>query len=398
MKRFKNIYTIAFAMLALFGCEHDSDLENGEIDVPIQEKDYIFFDTEVNSRGALIYGEDFEYNFNVLGYKYPKGLQNGWYQVETQASQSNSTYKVFDNVPQTVTYNSDGTHTYTPAKEWEKKDYSFFAWYPDVDGTTLTWSGVTAEKTPFLTYKLDRTSTANHKDVMTACVIDHNSSISKSVFFTMQHRLSAIDIVARSYVNAAALGENIDATARIKIKSVTVDLKNLLYDTAKIPLNTENDERNTYTLKGSNTPETATTASYSILGTSTNDDVTLVYEGDEAATANLSLGTNSTMILIPQADYKNEEGAEIKGNLECTISIEYDIENEGGNSIWDTVYAGMNEEEIPSKTPSQLVKLNALNEGIRYEIELTFTKSGVAISVMEPDGWNKLDNIQHEFE
>ena len=370
MRRFNYIAILTIALVSLCGCEHDTNLENEDININIPTDGYIFFDTEVNSRGVLIenYLQD---NFKVLGYRY----LNAWSSEEAQAKQtkefshngSTITMGVFGNTPQEQLVEwKDNVHTYSPMKEWDKDlTYSFFAWYP----SNIPSSGISHEGNPYVTYTLDLTDPANHIDVMTACVIDTKSSSSKSVSFNMQHRLSALDIIARSYVNADALNMNAGETAKVKINSVGIDFSNLLYDGATIPLNTRD---NSETLKGTNTNNSDKSVSFSpIIG-----NVTMNYYENDEDIAYLTNDAGKTMLFIPQAE-----------SLTCAVNVSYDIVDGNGNVI-------QGYDDITSTTN---ISIKELKEGTYYYMLLNFTKSGVTVVVQEADEWKDKD-VKHEFE
>ena len=395
MKIFKYIYTIAFAMLALCSCAHNDVLGNEDINIPIPENGYIFFDTGVGSRGSLVHGTELNADFSVLGYKY---IEDSWYDIESMASQaSSSTYKVFNHAPLFVD-NENGYDDFDnddkSLVEWENKKYTFFAWYPvitDANKAYLSWSsrnstgtiveGNVKEGTPYITYTLDRNDATKHIDVMTASKVNHRvGNSNKNVTLTMQHRLSALEIVARSYVNAAAL-ELTGTTANVVINSLSITLDGLLNDKAEIPLNTDNNEKNTHHTISYNSANN-TIASFDILA---NSSKKLNYYNSVDDVAKLTSDANKTMILIPQ-----------ESALDCTVTITFDIVDGNGGSLWNTIYPNVTDR--PSKTQVvEGVKINKLQENFYYEILLNFTKSGVTVNVQEAEAWGDID-INHEFE
>ena len=388
-------------MLALCSCERNDVLGDEDINIPIPENGYIFFDTGINSRGSLVHGTELNDDFSVLGYKY---IESSWYGIESMASQaSSSIYRVFNHTPLFVD-NENGYDDFDnddkTLVEWENKKYTFFAWYPvitDENKAYLSWSsrnsegevvdGKTKEGTPYITYTLNRSDATKHIDVMTASKVNHRvGNSNKNVTLNMQHRLSALEIIARSYVNAAALElKEANATANVVINSLSITLDGLLYDKAEIPLNTDDNELNAHHIISYNS-DNNTTASFDII----DKAVKLDYYSAIDDVAKLTSATNKTMILIPQ-----------EGALNCTLTISYDFVDGNGESLWDTIYPIENypdEDKRPSKTKViEGVKINKLLENFYYEILLSFTKSGVTVNVQEAEAWGEID-INHEFE
>lgn len=372
MKRLRDIAIIAVGLVSLCSCEHDETVENGNIDINVPKDGYIFFDTEVNSRGTLIYNY-LQDDFSVLGYRY----LNVWRSEEEQAKQTKTfehngaeiTMGVFGNTPQAQVVawdNSTNTHSYSPLKEWDKDlTYSFYAWYP----SNLPSSGISHEGNPYITYTIDKTDPTKHVDVMTACVIDTKSSSSKSVSFEMQHRLSAIDVIARSYVNAATLKLDAGLSANIKINSVGIKFENLLYDGATIPLNTEDESE---VLQGTSTEGWSKTLTFAPL----IENVTMNYYESDDDVALLTKDVNKTMLYVPQTEA-----------ITCTVEVSYDIVDGNGSTI----------EGYNDITSSSTVTIKELREGTYYNLLLNFTKSGITVQVLEAEAWED-KNVKHEFE
>ena len=372
MNKFR--YILAVVLVALCGCEQDTMIEIEENETIVPSNGYIFFDTEKITRGVAVqnYLQD---DFHVLGYKY----QGEWSLVKPQASQN--TYGVFDNKPQLVAWDENsGSHSYTPMKEWDiASTYSFFAWYPK---DKCTCSGVAYEGNPYIIYTLDKTDPTKQVDVLTACVIDRKVNLSdassKSVSFMMKHRVSALDVIARSYVNATTLGLGDERTAQVKINAVNLAFSNLLYDKVKIPLNTNDANEQ---LEGSNTGSGTTLTFNAIAG-----NRLVNYYNNSNDVANLTYEQEKTMFLIPQAE-----------ELSCTLTVNYDIVNENGISIWDEVYATTPDDEKPNKVQTSNVSIRELVEGRYYYLLINVTKSGISVVVLEAEAWDD-QNVEHEFE
>ena len=381
MKRFLNISILAVALVSLCGCEQNENLGNEDINISIPKDGYIYFDTEVNSRGVLIY-DYLRENFSVLGYRYA----TSWSSEGSLASQNSmintsTTMGIFgtEGAPgvQLVKW-GNSAHSYEPVKPWDNSlTYSFFAWYPsDIPSSGSNYIGQ-----PYITYTLDTQDPANHKDVMTACVIDTKSTATKTVSFNMQHRLSAIDIIARSYVNAEAI--DAEEAVKVKINSVSIELGNILYDGATIPLNTE-DEANV--LQGTSSEGWNKTLNFSSLVTG----VTMDYYSDASKVALLTEVAKKTMILIPQAKA-----------LTCKVNVNYDIVNEEGNAISYNVENGDGTTTTQYYTgieSSSTVSIKELKEGTYYNLLLNFTKSGITVQVLKAEAWEEKDDVEHDFE
>lgn len=414
MKRFKNIYAIAFAMFALCSCEQSNVLENEDNEILIPEQGYIFFDAGLDSRGTLVHGDSFDKDFSLLGYKYIN--TDTWASTNVFANlQDNSSYIVFKDKPLAVNYNNG--HSYDDNGNglvaWEDKRYSFFAYYPvitDENKNYLSWSktkrdeegnivlgtdnnpilieGINQIGTPYITYKLDRTNPANHLDVMTACKVNHKvGKNNAAVQLEFEHRLSALEITARSSVDAAALElENAaDRTAKVLITGLKIQLDNIEYDTAEIPLNTQADDNNGNILPiiGYNSETSGSkTVTY---GNLLDRNVTLQKYTSNEHIAQLTSDDKKTMVLIPQTNA-----------VKCTLTINYDFVNENGESLWNELYP-IESERPEKKHVEENVSINKLLAGTYYEIHLNFTKSGINIQVKEPEEWANVD-VNHEFE
>lgn len=341
MKKLSNISAATLAFMVLFGCSNDVT-EKCPVDV-IPKNGYIFFDTEVTSRGTLI-EERLKDNYGVLGYKYA----SDWSTAKVQA-----TPNVFDDPSVSDDkYNPkviwDGTkHSYTPLKQWQSRQkYSFFAYYP----YELSPSAADKEGNPYVTYTLaSRQDATLLFDVMTAQVIDTDGT-SGNVNFTMKHRLSAIDVIARNFMENGI---------SVEVSDVSIHFDNLLYDNVQIPLNYEEEPDLVYGAT-SNTP----TATYPLFSEKTTID-----SGSEATfTAN-----GKSMIVIPQKDF-------LKGEITLTYK----------NSKADAV---VNENKV---IPFDMGK--EIMPGRRYGIQLTFTEEDVTIAIVESEEWAEIEDIYHEFE
>lgn len=377
---------VNYILLGLFvitGCDNRIDPDKEKDENIVATNKYIFFDTERLTRGTSI--ENYLYdNFYVIGYKYV----GDWLAVRPQASQTNN--GVFDNKPQTVTYNNSA-HSYKPLKKWdEQSTYSYFAWYPTSASLCNDNGGSYTEGEPYIKYTIDKSNPGNHMDILTACVIDRRVNwqdvSSKTVSFNMKHRLSALDIVARSYVNAASFDVAGVNTANVVIRSINITLGNsaanatnsLLYDTAIIPLNTNDRE---LTLKGGKSTGYNGVITYNTI----SSNVAVDYYSSSINLANITSNDGKTMFLIPQ-----------ESPSKCIMTVTYDIVGaDGTTSVWDTVYQGVG--DAPNKTQTQEVDIKRLQEGMRYYLLVNITKSGVSVVVLDTEAWDD-KKVDYEFE
>ena len=332
---------VCFLLMALLSC--NGGPLNDVIEVSVPEHGYIFFNTEIDSRGALL--EDrLEENFGVLGYTYDKD----WETARPQAT-PNVFYK------QLIEYkkvNNAYAHTYSPLQPWMGlQKYSFFAYYPYSE-TIMAPSAKTHEGNPSVVYTLaSRTKVTDLVDVMTGQVFDTDAS-ARTVDFTMNHRLTAIDIVARNF------SEN-NVTVQVSEMKITFD--NLLYDKVKIPLNTNDEPELMYEYAVADNP----TASYTLIQKGKDQAVEIASNEFETITSG-----NKSMIVIPQ-------NVPLKGRVVITFK------NSTGTE----------------KTVTQEFTMNKETQaGRRYYIQLAFTQEEITIAIVESEQWADVDNIYHEFE
>lgn len=366
MKRIVNILFAAVALLGFVACEDEigQGTENPPIYIP--ENGYIFFDSEVKTRGTLI-ENTLPYDFGVVGYKY-SGTNWTGYKAKAKPNVFVDNGTPMDN--ETVVW--DGTsHNYEPLVEWTEDTYAFFAYYP----ATMPVSGKDYEGTPYLTYNVDRNDPTKLVDVMTSSVIGTSAAV-KSVSFHMKHRLSAVSLYARSYVRKSVFEElkNTDTEVYVKITDVDVKFNGISYDSAKIPL--DDSEKIIRTLAG------VASLEYNDF---TNDTV-LEYFDDESKEKDITSG-DKTMVLIPQEE-----------PLTCSVTVSYDIVNASGVSMWASVYPDMNEEDkAKMQTQTQTVELDMLDDQTRHYIILSFTKTGLSVDATKTLAWDD-QPVEYEFE
>ena len=351
-------YHISAAVLALVAL---ASCNNEGLEEQVPEHGYIFFNTEVDSRGALI--EDrLEDNFGVLGYYYG----STWDAAKAQARPN-----VFATYNQQVTWNGTA-HTYSPQQSWKSgQKYSFFAYYP-YGNAKVSPSAATHEGNPYITYTLASRSDATALvDVMTSQVIDTDAT-HPYVDFVMKHRLTAIDVVARNFNEQ---GQNVNITG------MSIEFENLLFDNVRIPLNYTDEPDLVYeTLPTQNTGA----ASYPLHSGST---IVVPPSQEDSEDTRITTSVNkTTMVVIPQNRFYDldKNGTINETTEDCALKGKIYL----SYSIGDTTK--------PNESLDFQINKD-LKSGRRYYIQLTFTTSGITIAVVESVEWSD-ENIYHEFE
>lgn len=336
----------------------NNEILEGETDMTVPENGYIFFNTDVDSRGVLI--EDrLEANFGVMGYYYA----SDWNTAKVQA-----TPNVFDTYNQEVTWENN-LHKYTPQKPWlAGQKYSFFAYYP----YGLTTSAATYEGNPYVKYTLASRSDATELvDVMTSQVIDTDAG-ARTVDFIMKHRLTAIDVVARNFN---------DQNQNVVISNMSIEFDNLLFNNVTIPLNyTEEPDLVYEALPTANTGE----ATYPLLS---NQSITIAPSNEKSEDTRITSSESETsMIIIPQERFYdlNKDNNIDEINEDCSLKGRIILDYTLGNTT-------------KTNEPLEFQINKDLKSGRRYFIQLTFTTDAVTIAVIESEEWSD-QNIYHEFE
>ncbi len=362
MKRLNYIFVL-FAVL-LWGCNDSASLQGDGEQIVVPTKPYIYLDAAVNSRASLVGGTTLRRNFAVYGYTYD--FNNKWSTYRVTAKPN-----VFDNTPQEVTHSS-GSYKYDPVKEWAGGKYTFFAYYPQ----GMTPSGKDVEGTPYVTYSPDFSDTAEHRDVMTAMFEDTSLSSSPYVYFDFYHRLSAVDVVALNFYEHNNTEGSITTTERITIELIDLQLafKNVQYKTAKIYL----DRR----IPSECTPADAGTAEYHILDKDDDEGTTInIGYNENSDLRSITTTLNSSMIFIPQENT----------NLEVTTTVSYKKRRPDNSG-----YLTENGSDVFTQTIETPFK-QALKEGSRYYLQMTFTSSAVSISILTSEEWDDI-KVDYEFD
>lgn len=395
-------HILSLLLSSVIACGCTQDFADFEIEVPTQQKDYIFFNANVpTTRGNMHTSEMLDKDFCVLGYRYAAT----WESEQQQARQDKritytnnlnelvlNTNTSADNymgvfppeasgIPTTatVTY-ANSIHAYDNVQEWQNKlKYAFFAWYPSthsnisVYGDGYDSDSKSEEGNPHLTYTLPDNRT-DMCDIMTDCHIDYMKTDGITVSLNMEHRLSALDVRVNSRVNGKALKESYsnveawkniadDADVDIDVYSMMLTLDKI-YTKATIPLNTEDE---TLKMAGSEAAEkTYTVGSTDAVLTKVN------YSLDEKDAVSLFQDGNM-LILIPQTD-----------KLKATVSLTYKLTC---NGYTHTETFEQNAE----------CNLSGLTRGNFRYLLITVSKSGLSVQPSREANWTPVD-VKHEFE
>ena len=427
MKRIYEILAYALIVVALCGCNNEGVLGNddGTIDIPTGNG-YIYFDTEVLSRGALVTDNYLMANFGVLGYEYA----GTWDAAVVMAKPT-----VFKRTPEEIRYNA-GLYEYDDVQTWSGKNYAFFGFYPFYkdDYSVVAPSDANTEGEPYVTFKLpSRDDVTKHVDLMTANLIGTNGASSKNVVLNMRHRLAAIDVGARNYYEYAYEQDGniyIDPVT-IEVKSLKIDVGNLVYDSGVLYLNYSKGWK-------SKVEAPNKTANYIIVPENSTKDVAPNTKKDTSLRLiSTQSGNNATsMLVIPQEGASNllhitptltykkrlPNGSYLhttkvtttrlkNGVKELVDEVVFDkVYEEGVDALGETtVQKGNDDEGYPlteTTTESVLFTYDKkisfdrdLLEGRRYYIQFTFTANAVSVNIVAADEWNELeDDIYHDFD
>lgn len=423
MRRFYTLFAITALLFSFSSCGNeldnkvtDDDVLNSE-DIIIPAGNYITFHADVNTRGALQTGQYITESFGVYGYQYD--FSSSWTGQRAVAI-PNVFWNVLggNKVPLEVTCN-DGIYSYTAngAKEgtmgtngqvsWNTSNrYAFWAYYPyeNNNPTYFNVSSMDTEGSPYITYTVDRSTTANMYDVMTGGISQITAANSgNTVTFGMNHRLSAVDVsISNAYNHEYAIdGTNYTEEVDIVIDNLKLEFSNLKYSTAKIFLE---QNKNIPALNSELTVADNKTATYQLIG-GTGADITgnVTVEPTKTAKTNLTADNDATMIFIPQ---------EIE-NLSVTVTADYSMEgrttgntisklrvNEDGEPLDASGNVTNNKSEFvydDEFTIHKTIDFNqSLVEGTRYYIVLNFTSEAVSINIITAEAWDDKE-IDYEF-
>ena len=424
MKRIYEILAYALIVVALCGCNNEGVLGNddGTIDIPTGNG-YIYFDTEVLSRGALVTDNYLMADFGVFGYEYA-----GTWDAAVVMAKPN----VFKRTPEEIRYNA-GLYEYTDVQTWSGKNYAFFGFYPFGNSNVIP-SDANTEGEPYVTFTLpSRTDVTQHVDLMTANLIGTNGASSKNVVLNMRHRLAAIDVGARNYYEYAYEqdGNIVIEPVTIEVKSLKIDVGNLVYDSGVLYLNyskgwkskveASNKTANYIIVPENSTkdvaPNTKKDTSLRLISTQSGDDATTMLVIPQEGTSNL-LHITPTLTYkkrLPNGSYLHTTKVTTtrlkNGVKELVDEVVFDKVYEEGVDALDetTVQKGNDDEGYPlteTTTKSVLFTYDKkisfdrdLLEGRRYYIQFTFTANAVSVNIVAADEWNELeDDIYHDFD
>lgn len=413
MKKYNILIALALVAM-LVGCNKDvnSTEEWGDVNIPLDPTQrYIQFDTEINTRGALITGDYLEDRFAVLGYQYP-----GLWEAEKVFATPNVFYKDKNKTevakPQIVEYDSgNGVFNYSPLQVWSGNRYSFFAYYPsDKPNIQL----VADQGDPYIIYTPELGSDPTTLfDLMTASYIDTGVASSASVGLEFKHRLSAIDIGARNYYE---YDHDHDGGTETPAKQVTIEivglelsLNNITSTSAKIYLDpTIPTELNPTTAKkslqiimvGSN--DWAPNAFDVIPNTASDRAIRIIKKPDGEVMSTLLLLPQKELVsgivkLIYRKKFTDDDGT-IK--YQCWTYHEATSETDEYYTYdWTTLPTTEQARTNYNFTPELPIDFTKeLIEGRRYFIELTFTSDAVSVNIIAADEWDDKDDIRYEFE
>ena len=364
MKRVNYIFLLVAVLFS--GCSKGG-ITPDEEQIVVPTRPYIYLDAGVSTRASLVEGTVLNQTFGVYGFTYD--FNNTWSTYRVTAKPN-----VFNTTPQQVIYNN-GSYQYSPVKEWQGGKYTFFAYYP----YGLVMSGGNVEGTPYVTYAPDFNDTAEHRDVMTAMFEDTSLSSSPYVYFDFYHRLSAVDVVAMNFYEHSY--DDPDAENTVITEKITIDIvdlalqfKNVKYKAAKIYLDRRIPSVRTLADAGTN-------PSYQIISSDSGSGIYINYNED-ATLRPITAQNNSSMIFIPQENT----------DLEVTTTVKYKKRRpDGGGYLTDE-----NGNEVFEQTIETPFK-QALKEGSRYYLQMTFTSSAVSISIITSDEWDDIP-VDYEFE
>ena len=379
MKIFYKILGIFSIVAALGSCSKNISSGDGDDMVIDSNSRYIQFDPGISTRGSLVTSQYLEADFAVIGYQYPK---------DWKTAISMATPNVFDSPVQKVTF-KDGIYQYSPLKVWTGNYYSFFAYYPYED-ESIELFDADYEGSPYIKYTHPTsTDPSNMVDIMTASYIDTHVDASPEVRMKMEHRLSAIDIMARNYYQYT---DESDVPHLVTIEITDLTLSLTTYKGAQIYLDSNYEGLNgssivpfDYDEKTGIAPTQTIAYKFPSLDINPNGS-------DDTAFRQISKD-GKTLLMIPQP---NEA---MKGVLNMTYKKRYTPKDENGNDLEDAYIINDKDNTAVFTEEIDLSQYDCrLKEGSRYYIEITFTSDAVSVNILKSDEWDELDDVELEFE
>ena len=373
MKKMKQIgWMMAVLAMTVVSCTQEEGVEQ-----PVVPTDgYIYFNSEINSRGTLV--TDMEGKpFSVTAFNYT----GDWNTVKVKAAPNVFHDQLIKWEENKHTYDTDATQSGNQLKEWEGgKKYTFFAHYPHhSEYPNAVISGSDTEGVPFITYTLQPNQMV---DVMTASLIDTDNSAANHVGLTFKHRLVAMDIQARNLIDPIN-----NTPVYIKLTGLTMTFTNQKYNQAKIWLD-EVQGMETSTAAG-----WSTTQRYDMIPS--GQSVLLNPMGnasDEDASVNVSSEMGSTLIFLPQ------EGTNASDCLQGEVSFTYKYVKQDGTEFKNSELKDELGNKIEPQTgPISFTTGKEMVAGRKYAFQMNFSRTMVTIGIVEQGEWTDKD-IDIEFE
>ena len=370
MKRLTLLY-IGFVMCFATACTRQDFVEEG-IEIPIDG--YIYFNTDVASRGTLVTSLE-ESEFGVYAYNYVKDGKTYWNSVKAMAK-PNVFYQ------QKIEWNEEaGYHDYKNKKAWAADSlYTFFGYYPYNNSDSI----VDHEGDPYLTYNLPD-SVTEMVDVMTASLYDTDNSQSNQVGLNFKHRLVAMDVQARNF-NEPYNGEDV----YVKVTSLTMKFNNMKHKGARLMMDASLKKDSLFL-----SDTTKWKPQYTLVGGSNSVSVppSGASTGDGEATRLTGIDTNqnTTLMFLPQDGESIDEDEKIY--LNGWIMFTYQFVKKDGTSL--TIKVGNENistvtQTLPFTTGKNMVA------GRKYNFQMTFSRTIITIAVIESGEWTDKD-VDIEF-
>lgn len=369
MKRLKFLYAMALMLLTM-ACTRQEVME--EVNIP--SGGYIYFNTEVASRGTLITELKGE-SFGVNAYIYDDEVD--WNTVKVQA-----TPELF--YQKEIKWDVNGYYTYDDKKTWSADSlYTFFGYYP-YGNSSLTMSSDTYEGDPYLEYLLPTGDDVTQMvDVMTASVYDTDNSQSNYVGLTFKHRLVAMDVQARNF-NDPENGEEV----HIKITSLKMKFNNMKHNGAKLMLDASLKKDSLYVAD-----TTAWKPNYALVGNpiTISPTDTSTGEAQPVALTGTTYNPKTTLIFLPQeGEVKDDETEYLNGWIEFTYTF-VDKDGNNMNVTVDGTAVSTVTKTMPFTTGKNMVA------GRKYYFQMTFSRTTITIAVIESGEWTDKD-VDIEFD
>ena len=437
MKRYFNIFVVAVFLISLSSCESEIDSSNetdndvlNKEDIILPAGNFISFYTDIETRASLLTEQYITQPFGVFGYQYDFNntwngqramakpnvfwnLNNGGGKLPLKVSYANGSYNYRADGPQDNTMASNGQ------VNWTSNRYAFWAYYPyeGYDPSYFSVSGMEIEGAPYITYQVDRTTTQNMYDVMTGGISQITAASSgNTVTFTMQHRLSAVDVsISNAYEHEYTKGKiNYTEDVDIIIEELQLQFNKLKYTHAKIFLEKDKNIPALNTVLTPASTEANMSATYLLVGSNSDIASSVTIEPTATEKTNLTAKNGATMTFIPQETTDlsvtaivkyHMEGKDTQGRIpHLRVNEDGEPIDKDNNKTDDStkfVYDGVSDNETTGAKSYILVSKTTdfnqpLVEGTRYYIVLNFTSEAVSINIITAETWDER-TIDYEF-